>query len=207
MRGGRPCEPMVVSGISHVDRPLAGRPPVPPPIPHLSSLTPAPARTLLFLVIALAATLTACATAGATRDGSPMEQIECGGQSGAVGERSGFALYGDPPTFAAAYVAIHAGQLPPPPVVAVDFDHAVVAAAFLGRRPSAGYGIHLTGAVRDGDRLVVTVERQAPPAGAITAQVITSPYCLVRLTRGNWRAVRFVDPEGHRLAEVALPTP
>jgi len=136
-----------------------------------------------------------------------MEPIECGGQSGAAGEGGGFALYTEPAAFAAAYAAIHAGQLPPPAVPGVAFEREVVAAAFLGQRPTAGYRIRLTGAQRDGDRLVVTVEREAPPAGAITAQVITSPYCLVRLVRGGWQAVRFVDPEGHRLAEVALPTP
>jgi len=135
-----------------------------------------------------------------------MEPIECGGQSGMVGAQGGFALYTDPGGFAAAYAAIHAGQLPPPAVPVVQFEREVVAAAFLGQRPTAGYQIRLTGARRDGDRLVVTVERGAPPAGAITAQVITSPYCLVRLARGGWRTVRFVDPEGHRLAEVALPT-
>jgi len=136
-----------------------------------------------------------------------MQQIECGGQSGVVGEGSGFALYTEPAAFAVAYAAIHAGQLPPPAVPVVAFDREVVAAAFLGRRPTAGYRIRLTGAVRDRDRVVVTVEREVPPAGAITAQVITSPYCLVRLARGDWQAVRFVDKEGHRLAEVALATP
>lgn len=160
------------------------------------------------LLVAALLILAACAaTAGTTRDGSPMEPFECGGQSGAVGKRAGFALYADPAAFAAAHLAIHAGQLPPPAVPEVAFEREVVAAAFLGRRPTAGYGIRLTGAMRDGDRLVVVVERRAPPAGAITAQVITSPYCLVRLFRGGWRAVRFVDPEGRRLAEVALPTP
>jgi len=151
--------------------------------------------------------LAACAAAGGGRPDWPMVQIACGGQSGSAGVAPGFAVYADESSFAAAFAAIHAGELPSPPVPGVDFDRWLVAAGFLGQHPTAGYGIDLASARVEGDRLVVTVVRRAPPAGAITAQVITTPYCLVRLARGGGRTVRFVDEAGQRLAELPLQAP
>ncbi len=59
----------------------------------------------------------------------------------------------------------------------------------------------------EGATVVVRVQERRPPAGAITAQVITSPYCLARLHRGGWSRVRFVDATGASLGELALPNP
>jgi uncharacterized membrane protein len=77
--------------------------------------------------------------------------------------------------------AAHSGpEVPEPPV---DFEARMVAGVFAGERPTSGFGVRITGTHRDGSSLVVDVEEQRPPEGAMTAQVITSPFHLVTLPR------------------------
>ena len=77
--------------------------------------------------------------------------------------------------------AAHSGpEVAEPPV---DFEARMVAGVFSGERPTSGFGVRITGTHRDGSSLVVDVEEQRPPEGAMTAQVITSPFHLVTLPR------------------------
>ena len=81
--------------------------------------------------------------------------------------------------------AAHSGpEVPEPPV---DFEARMVAGVFAGERPTSGFGVRITGTHRDGSSLVVDVEDQRPPEGAMTAQVITSPFHLVTLPRYDGR--------------------
>jgi uncharacterized membrane protein len=80
----------------------------------------------------------------------------------------------------ALWAAHHGPDATEPPV---DFSTRVVAGAFAGERPTSGFALTITSARRQGNALVLTVEEQQPPAGAITAQMITSPFHLVSLPR------------------------
>ena len=66
---------------------------------------------------------------------------------------------------------------------AVDFAHEMVVGVFLGGRPTAGFGIQIVGVREEHGALVVQYRETRPPSGALTAQVITSPYQLVTLPR------------------------
>ena len=78
----------------------------------------------------------------------------------------------------------HAGAAPTPQV---DFARFTVIALFTGTRATAGYSVDITAATtRDGNTTVDYVERQ-PPADAITAQVITSPFHIVRIAKTSGR--------------------
>ena len=80
----------------------------------------------------------------------------------------------------------HAGTRDRP---SVDFANEMVVGVFLGRRPTAGFGIEIVGAREDRGALVVQYREVQPLPGSIAAQVLTSPYHLVTLpTRG---VVRF----------------
>jgi hypothetical protein len=70
----------------------------------------------------------------------------------------------------------HAPDRKPP---AVDFSKDMVVAVFLGSRPTAGYGVQIVGTKEVDGELLVQYRQTQPPAGAITAQVITSPYQFV----------------------------
>jgi uncharacterized membrane protein len=74
---------------------------------------------------------------------------------------------------------LHSGPDAPPPVV--DFSTHIVAAAFAGERPTAGYRIEIQAAVPDAAGVRLVVQDQAPPRGAIVAQVLTSPFHIVLL--------------------------
>ena len=74
----------------------------------------------------------------------------------------------------------HAGPQPAP---AVDFSTSLVAAVFLGTRPTAGFGVEISATRRENDALVVEYVERAPGADAIVAQMLTSPFHIVKLPR------------------------
>jgi protease stability complex PrcB-like protein len=71
---------------------------------------------------------------------------------------------------------VHAPTRPSPPV---DFASEIVVGVFAGTRPSAGFGVEIVGYHLNGDDVVVQYRESSPPRGAITAQVLTTPYHLV----------------------------
>ena len=69
------------------------------------------------------------------------------------------------------------------PAPVVDFSQSIVAAVFLGSRPTAGYRVEITAVtLRDGTVMVDYVEH-GPPPDALVAQVVTSPFCFVSIPR------------------------
>ena len=72
---------------------------------------------------------------------------------------------------------------PDRPRPTVDFAREMVAGVFLGSRPSAGFAVDIVSARDEHGALVVRYRETIPPPGTITAQVITSAYCIVALPR------------------------
>jgi len=60
----------------------------------------------------------------------------------------------------------------------VTFESTMIAAVFLGSRPTTGYSVEIVGVGRDGDALVVQYVEHAPPPSAMVAQVVTTPYAV-----------------------------
>jgi protease stability complex PrcB-like protein len=75
---------------------------------------------------------------------------------------------------------LHAGELPRP---AVDFEQELVVAVFLGNRPTAGFSVEIVGAREDEGTLIVQYREKRPSAGAVVAQLLTSPFHIVALPR------------------------
>jgi len=78
-----------------------------------------------------------------------------------------------------AWAALWREHAPDRPLPTVDFAKELVAGVFLGTRPSAGFAVEIVGYREDGGQLVVQYRETAPPRGAITAQVLVSPFHLV----------------------------
>jgi len=76
----------------------------------------------------------------------------------------------------------HAGPQAAP---AVDFSTNMVAAVFLGTRPTGGFSVQIVGARRENDALVVEYVERPPASDALVAQVLTSPFHMVRLPLFN----------------------
>jgi uncharacterized membrane protein len=117
----------------------------------------------------------------------PITTIAKGDGSGIV--RPGRTIVRDPAEWHALWAA-HAGPAVQAPDV--DFARDKVVADFAGERPSAGYEIAIAD-VRDGSApLTVVVNENAPRRGTVAAQVMVSPFHIVRLPRREGE-VRFVD--------------
>ena len=74
----------------------------------------------------------------------------------------------------------HAPDKPRP---AVDFSRELIVGVFLGSRPNAGFGVEIAGYRDGGGRIVIEYRETVPSPGALTAQVIVSPYHIVALAR------------------------
>ena len=66
---------------------------------------------------------------------------------------------------------------------AVDFAESTVVGVFLGSRPSAGFAVEITGVKAEGNRTIVEYVERRPPRDNFVAQVITSPFHIVRVPR------------------------
>ncbi|MBI3047225.1 MAG: protease complex subunit PrcB family protein [Acidobacteria bacterium] len=74
----------------------------------------------------------------------------------------------------------HGSSQPPP---SVDFSRSMVVAVFLGERPTAGYEVEITAVKAQGGRAVVEYVERRPAPDALVAQVLTSPFHIVSLSR------------------------
>lgn len=73
----------------------------------------------------------------------------------------------------------HGGSAAERPVV--DFRRDMVAAVFMGERPTAGYGLRVLDVHRASDGLHVLIRRRKPASGSLVAQVMTRPFVMIRL--------------------------
>ena len=76
----------------------------------------------------------------------------------------------------------HAGPQAAP---AVDFSTSMVAAVFLGTRPTGGYRVEIVGTRLENDQLIIEYIERPPGAGALVTQILTSPFHIVKLPRFN----------------------
>ncbi len=131
--------------------------------------------------------------------------VHAGSQCGGTGAGPSARWIGDEAALRSALfggASIGGAGVAPPPV---DLSREGVVLVSAGTRPTAGWTIALgeeSVALADGVATIV-VRIDGPAAGAIVAQVLTSPCLLVRLPREGIREVRIVDPAGTTLATAA----
>jgi hypothetical protein len=85
-----------------------------------------------------------------------------------------------------------AGQLPMPPLPAVDFATEMVVAVTAGQKPSGGYSIRIESVTERGAELEAVVLEKAPGAACVVTGALTFPFDVIRVPRAN-QTVRFVD--------------
>jgi hypothetical protein len=116
----------------------------------------------------------------------PLRVLDRGDQSNVDDARQAVART------AAEWAVLWRQHSPDRPAPIVDFARDMIAGVFLGSRPSAGFAVDIVSARDAHGALVVQYRETSPPPGAVTAQVITSAYCIVALPRrdGNVRFER-----------------
>jgi hypothetical protein len=89
----------------------------------------------------------------------------------------------------------------------VDFDRFCVLAVEMGRRPSSGFGFKAdeVTAKRVGKTVTVTLPHARPAPGLMAAQVMTSPWILIRVPLGKFSEIKVVDQDGVLLAQAQRP--
>ncbi len=130
----------------------------------------------------------------------PVKILEKGYHSGIKKADTRFVVISDPDHFMEVFEKVHSKTYPLPDLPTVDFDRQIVLAAFMGEKNTGGYQISFEKtACISNKTLRVTVFMQTPSPGAILPQVITSPYVLAAVDKGNFRRVEFVDKDGNIL--------
>lgn len=90
----------------------------------------------------------------------------------------------------------------------VDFERFGVLAVEMGWRNTAGYGFDAAGVEGEvaGRTATVAVKYHRPDPGAVTAQVITSPWMLVQMPLAGYDSIRVVDQQDARpLLQIERP--
>jgi len=91
---------------------------------------------------------------------------------------------------AAEWKALWGQHAPGQKMPAVDFTKATVAAVFLGTRNTGGHRAIVTAVTREGKDVVVAWNEEAPGAGLMVTQALTSPFQVVRFDKADG-AVKF----------------
>ena len=78
-----------------------------------------------------------------------------------------------------------------------DWPHQAVLVFTNGARPSAGYSLALKTALLHTRTLILEIAEQAPPAGAMTAQVMTQPCLFLTLRKQAWIQLQLRTADTH----------
>lgn len=97
-------------------------------------------------------------------------------------------------------------QLQVPPVPQVDLERETVLAVFAGRKSTGGHGVSVRAVSIENGELYVDLVVTRPQPGALTTQVITSPWTMIRVLRGGFAVAWFRDAETGGLLGVARRT-
>ena len=91
----------------------------------------------------------------------------------------------------------------------IDFDRYCALALEMGQKPSAGYGFDTkkVTARLQGQAAMVGVTCHRPLPGAMTAQVLTNPWILIRLPVGPYHQVKIVDQNDRQVAQIEVLSP
>jgi hypothetical protein len=94
-----------------------------------------------------------------------------------------------------------------PSMPQVEWDAYGIVVVHMGQKTSGGYRIELAQHHYrlHADSAMVSVNWVEPPAGAIAAQMITSPCLLFKIQRGDYHSVVIIDQYGHQRAKAQLP--
>jgi len=130
----------------------------------------------------LAATLAAGCSSPVTPDDSIPVVTVSQSDNSAIGAETTFVVRSQA-ELGAAWSQIYGDQISRTLPPQIDFNTYMLVIVAIGRQPSSGFTVKITGATRDRDGLVVHVTIERPGENCGTATVITSPIAIARMPR------------------------
>jgi hypothetical protein len=125
-----------------------------------------------------------------------------GGQAAGV-EQAEYALIANEEQLLNFWNRAYGSQLNVPPLPDVDFRRETIVAAFAGTKPTGGYGLSVDDVTLEGNDAYIDLKEIQPAADAITTQVLTSPWIMLRILRGDIGAAWFRNAQDGALFGVA----
>ena len=135
-----------------------------------------------------------------------LQMVERGAYSGITDSGLHFAVISARDHYEEVMARVYAWKHEAPDPPSVDFDDQLLVAVFMGQKPTAGYAVSFKGDAKvKGDALKIGIERTYPSPDDMVAQVITSPYAIAIVERGDYTRVRFLDADGDTLESMPVP--
>ncbi|MDX2451282.1 protease complex subunit PrcB family protein [Desulfosarcina sp.] len=154
------------------------------------------------LLLALNLMLGACTHSSQTAPGKvPLTAIHSGRQMVAVSKTLGGMWITNEDQLAALIDQAAWGTMIPAKPIAlpeIDFAASGVLVVWMGEMPSGGYALELMAeaAKVENRTALVPLRWIEPEKGLLTTQIITHPYLMVRMGKGNYDTITVIDPNG-----------
>lgn len=84
------------------------------------------------------------------------------------------------------------------PLRAIDFTREHLVLVALGRKPSGGYSVTLSGSRIVRKQLELAVAVREPVPGSMVSQALTTPCAVMAVTATGWDVIRVTSPEINR---------
>jgi len=94
----------------------------------------------------------------------------------------------DEPAYRLQWASLVGRDEQPP---AVDFTREAAVFVMGGQYATGGYSVDVKGVTLEGETLVLDAAVEGPPAGSMTAQVITSPYAVIAVKSRSFKTLRW----------------
>lgn len=132
------------------------------------------------------------------------ETLARGNQASGVREAR-FVLAQDRDALIGVWSAAHSSVLQQPAMPEFFPERETLIAIFLGQRPTGGYAVAVRDVVEERGELYVDVDLTVPGRDALTTQVITSPWTIVKVLRGGFQVAWIRDATTGELIGAARP--
>jgi len=139
-------------------------------------------------LLALSISVTNPEAIGQKKDSLPIYRRWSDSQSGV--EKAGQKTVKTKKEWKKLWESVHRNVNPKPKLPKVDFQKHSIVAVFMGQKPTAGYNTKIEKVHKRKKTIVISYRETSPPADAITASVITTPYSMVQIDRIS-KKVRF----------------
>ncbi len=167
-----------------------------------------PGMTILLLIVAISAT-SGIAGCGQAQRNVPFQDVVQGtdsayGAEGAPAPTAVVRVIADETSlraFGSEFIPNAQGSL-----TGIDLNQEFIVATLMGSKPTAGYSIMVSSISQKNTDVFVQVAQVQPAPGAVLAQMITSPYDVVRIKRtdvnpGGSLTFHMIGIDGQTLAE------